>query len=172
LVGCIELLVAAQGWGAGAFLGCVGCGVQGPIERFFRFLSQITGHYLGVLLVFFWSPVTGSKEQRSAKRRPAPGAPRPARRPPSRRGAPAFSLVLVGLQSRSSAKILLQHPACDGALHVTCITWHTHGRNDCTGGVSKLDRQRHRPSWAYLCSSSFCFFIFYRRPLSGRFIGF
>ena len=31
-------------------------------------------------MVFFWSPVTGSKEQRSAKRHPAPGAPRPARR--------------------------------------------------------------------------------------------
>jgi hypothetical protein len=36
--------------------------------------------YFGRFIVFFWSPVTGSKEQRSAKRRPAPGAPRPARR--------------------------------------------------------------------------------------------
>ena len=50
----------------------------GANKTFFSFF--ITGHYLGVLLVFFWSPVTGSKEQRSAKRRPAPGAPRPARR--------------------------------------------------------------------------------------------
>jgi hypothetical protein len=51
----------------------------GANKTFFSFF--ITGHYLGVLLGFFWRPVTGSKEQRSAQCQapPAPGTPRPAR---------------------------------------------------------------------------------------------
>jgi hypothetical protein len=48
------------------------------------------------------------------------------------------------------------------------ITWRTHGRSPCTGGVSKLDSATvHRGRFGVLV-----LFVFYRRPLFGRFIGF
>jgi hypothetical protein len=71
------------------------CSSNLPIKHFFRFLSQAIVYYLGVLLVFFWSPVTGSKEQRSAKRRPhlEPPAPRGAPFPPAAAPPPSQELT-------------------------------------------------------------------------------
>jgi hypothetical protein len=68
-------------------------GLAGANKTFFSFF--ITGHYLGVLLGFFWSPVTGSKEQRSAKRRPhlEPPAPRGAPFPPAAAPPPSQQLT-------------------------------------------------------------------------------
>jgi hypothetical protein len=66
---------------------------------------------LGVFLVFFWSPVTGSKEQRSAKCQapprtwsPPPRAAHPSRRLPRRRLASSLRSkpLLPRLRSRAA----------------------------------------------------------------------
>jgi hypothetical protein len=84
---------------------------SGADKTFFSFL--ITGHYPGVF--FYWSPVTGSKEQRSAKRRPVPlepPAPRGAPFPPAAAPPPSQQLGLTagadGGNPGSSVKTLLQ----------------------------------------------------------------
>jgi hypothetical protein len=71
--------------------------LAGANKTFFSFF--ITGHYLGVLLVFFWGLVTGSKEQRSAKRRPhlEPPAPRGAPFPPAAAPPPTSSILASSL---------------------------------------------------------------------------
>jgi hypothetical protein len=81
---------------------------------------------------------------------------------------PCNCLVIRQDRSASASICCLKEARNALAFIAQRITWHTHGRNACTGGVSKLDSTTaHRGRVCVLV-----LFVFYRRPLFGRFIGF